>query len=312
MAGETNTYTSNMSTNIFEDVEDTIYKISPHKHPFMSAIGKGKADSTKVEWLEDTDRAAGANAHKEVEVATFSEASAASRLYNYTQIFRESFAVSNTLRQVATIGRSDEVQRLTKKALMAVADDMEYAFTNNTTAAAGDASTARTTKGAAGFIDTNKFVPSGYGSTTANLFTEAVFLDLMQKCWNAGGEPSMLLVPGSQSQKIASWTQAQRQTVNTNADSRTLVMEVVLLQTPFGSVKVELSRFIAEDDQSGTKYDSVFILDPKRFQSATLQSVKLEELARTGNFTPYMVEGQAALKCYNEKANAKATKLTRV
>lgn len=306
----TSSYTTSMNTNIFEDVDNMVFNVSPHDHPFISSLRRGRAQNTKVEWVEDSDRPASANAHKEVEDASFSESATCTRVSNYTQIFRETYSVSDTLDAVSAIGRASESKYRLAKAIKAVGDDMEMAMLNNATATAGDAATPRQTKGALGFVSTNKYAPAGY--STANQFTEAVFLDLMQNCWNVGGQPSRLLAPPNQIRKVIAWTQAQRQTINQDASERKLVMDVVLLQTPFGTVKVMPERFFTADDQGGGNvYDSVLLYNPDRFELALLRDVAMRELARTGNYGKYLVEGEAALKCRNEKANAKAVKLSR-
>ena len=56
MAIVTNAYPSYDTTGktLKEQLADTISNISPYETPFMSAIKKEKAKSTKVEWLKDT------------------------------------------------------------------------------------------------------------------------------------------------------------------------------------------------------------------------------------------------------------------
>ena len=74
---------------------------------------------------------------------------------NYVQILTASFKISDTAERVKKYGRASEIKYQTAKKLKEIALDIEYAAVNNTTAAAGNATTARTMKGLEGWIVTN-------------------------------------------------------------------------------------------------------------------------------------------------------------
>jgi len=107
---------------------------------------------------------------------------------------------------------------------------------------------------------------------------------------------------------VANWNQAGRITVNTNASEQTLVMAVMVLETPFGRMKVTIDRYIAKDDDSGTKYDRTYVYDPDRCSMAFLRPFKCVELAQTGDSVKAQSIVEATFIMHNEKSAAKCNK----
>lgn len=309
MAGNT-TYSTGTSANIFEDVENVIQVISPHNTPFISGIGKRKINQTKHEWLEDELRSAAANAAVEGADASFTEKSQPSRMSNYAQIFQDTFQLSGTMDAVDLIGRKDEASRVMQKSLKELSTDMEKQFLNGATASAGTASTARTAKGMEGFVSTNDKSFATYANT--NKLSESLLMDLSQAVFtNSDVDSHNLLVNAPQAVKISGWTQNSRITVNQNADAQKLTMAVMELITPFGKIKVIISRHLDSDTDTGKTYDRAYLYAPEKFQVGWLRNMKTTELAKTGDSRKFQTVGEATLICYSEKAAAKAKKLTR-
>lgn len=309
----TSTYTNTstgvreMSATIWEDVEGAIQRITPDETPFIASIGKGKAQNTLHEWLEDelTTPSSLAGVLEGAD-ATAVKKTPPARLNNYTQIVEDTFMVSGTMQAVNAIGRKDHARYVLEKSLKELNMKMEYICINSTANNAGDAGTARTTKGMAGFISTNDKSYSSYAST--NDFDEAKLMAMAQACYDAGGKPSILLVPSHQARKIADWDQNSRVTVNTNASEKTLVMAVMVLETPFGRMKVTIDRWIATATDSGATYNTVYLYDPTKMSVAYLRAMKTEKLAKTGDSEKYQSLAEFAFVCHNEKAHSKCGK----
>ena len=192
------------------------------------------------------------------------------------------------------------------KSLKYLNTELEYAALNNAAASAGDAGTARPMKGMEGFISTNDKSYASYAAGNANSF--AKLLEMSQACYEAGGEPSMILVGPVQARKIANWNQAGRITVNINASEQTLVMAVMVLETPFGRMKVTIDRYLAKDDDAGTKYDRVYVYDPSRCSMATSRTFTFMELAQTSDSITFQSIVEATFVMHNEKSAAKCKK----
>jgi len=60
-------------------------------------------------------------------------------------------------------------------------------------------------------------------------------------------------------------------------------MAVMVLEIPFGRMKVTIDRYLAKDDDSGTKYDRVYVYDPDRCAMSFLRPFKSVELASSGD-----------------------------
>ena len=89
------TFTYNSLVNA-EDVSDVIANIAPTDTPFLSALKKTKASSTKHEFITDDLNAAGANAQLESDVFAAGTRPTPTRLFNRTQIASKVVAVSRT------------------------------------------------------------------------------------------------------------------------------------------------------------------------------------------------------------------------
>lgn len=300
-----------MSETIFEDVEGIIQNISPKDTPFQASIGTGKSTNTLHSWLEDTlDAADGSNAAVEGADATAASMLPPEKLTNYNQIWEKTFKVSGTMDAVSTIGRGEESQYMLQKSISYLKTEMEYALINNASAVAGNATTARKTKGLSGFISTNDFSYSAYADT--NDFDETKFMLMLEACYSAGGKPTVLMVPPKQSVVISAWDGAGKVTVNQDATTKTLTMAVMVLDTPFGVVNILMDKFIAPDVNTtpdpDVAYSRVFLYDPSMLSIAWLRKMKTIELAKTGDNKKYQTVAEASFVCKAEKAHAKCAK----
>lgn len=110
MAIVTGTYQTYQAKGIREDLSDLIFKITPTKTPFMSAIPKVKATNTLHEWQTQDLAAVTANAQIEGDdITSFTAVTPTVRLGNYTQISSKTAIVSGTQQQVKTAGRANDL-----------------------------------------------------------------------------------------------------------------------------------------------------------------------------------------------------------
>ena len=242
---------------------------------FMSNIGKIKVKGKYTEWLTDSLTAAANCAVTEGNDAVLTDGHSQTRVGNYTQIAAKWFSVSDTLEAVDKAGRKSEIAYLTSIFLKELARDMEYGLLNNATATSSD---PRSAKGVKGWITTND--TSFTTGTSITTLTETLFNDVIQACWVAGGNPTMVLAPASMKRKISAFTGNSKLTTNIDADSKKVILSIDYYESDFGIVKVYATRFLATDDDAN--YDSVLILDKEKWQMGTLQGLKTEKLAKTG------------------------------
>lgn len=304
MAQIANTFATFAAVGNREELADAIYNISPEETPFVSSIGKGKASSVFPEWQTDALAAAANNKVEQGNSSSITATVATKRVGNRTQISEKTFGVTGTQEVVDKAGRASEVAYQKAKKMVELKRDIEYAAINNTTAIAAAAGVAPQARGLAGWTETNNSLgatgvaPSVSGNTaptdgTLRSFTEAMLKDVAQKCWEQGGDPTMLFVPGALRATVSAFTGAATKFDKT--EDKTLYATVEVYVGDFGRYSIVNSRHQRARD--------VFLVDPKQFELLTLRAMKATPLAKTGDADNYMVNTEWTLKSKQEAAS---------
>lgn len=313
MAIVTNTFQTFTAIGNREDLSDIIYNISPTDTPFMSSIGKEKAEGTLHEWQTDALAAAATNAQVEGDEIAFTAVVPTSRINNRTQISRKSVIVSGTQDTVNTAGRNQELAYQISKNAKELKRDMELVLCNNQSAAVGGAAAARTSSGLASWIQTNISAIGANGAVggvdtpgilrtngTQRAFTEAQLKGVAASCWNSGGDPSMIMLGSFNKQKLSGFTGGS--TKMTQADDKKLVAAIDIYESDFGSMTVVPNRFSRSRD--------VFVLQPDMWAVAYLRDFQMIDLAKTGDAQKKAMLAEYTLVAKNEAANGAIFDLT--
>lgn len=274
-----------------EFLSDMITNISPYDTPIHSMIGKQNVGATKVEWPEDVLRAPGSNKHVEgaSDVAALGTPTNRSRLYNYTQIFKEGYEVSETQQEVDKAGVSDELDYNMLKAMKTIAQDVEYMYMNSTAAVAGDASTARESGGLQASITTNV---SSNGGTT-RFITEALLNDGLQSAWAAGGDALDIICSGSNKRRLSGFTAGNTKQVD--AKDKKLIATVAVYESDFGLAKFHASRYMPDT--------LIYGLDKQYLKCGYLRNFKRKVLPDTNDSKSEIIKGELCLITRAEKAH---------
>ena len=313
MAIVANTFQTYGAIGNREDLSDIIYNISPTDTPFMSSIGKEKAEGTLHEWQTDALAAAATNAQVEGDEIAFTAVVPTSRINNRTQISRKSVIVSGTQDTVNTAGRNQELAYQISKNAKELKRDMELVLCNNQSAAVGGAAAARTSSGLASWIQTNINAIGANGAVggvdtpgilrtngTQRAFTEAQLKGVAASCWNSGGDPSMIMLGSFNKQKLSGFTGGS--TKMTQADDKKLVAAIDIYESDFGSMTVVPNRFSRSRD--------VFVLQPDMWAVAYLRDFQMIDLAKTGDAQKKAMLAEYTLVAKNEAANGAIFDLT--
>ena len=313
MAIVANTFQTYTAIGNREDLSDIIYNISPTDTPFMSSIGKEKAEGTLHEWQTDALAAAATNAQVEGDEIAFTAVVPTSRINNRTQISRKSVIVSGTQDTVNTAGRNQELAYQISKNAKELKRDMELVLCNNQSAAVGGAAAARTSSGLASWIQTNISAIGANGAVggvdtpgilrtngTQRAFTEAQLKGVAASCWNSGGDPSMIMLGSFNKQKLSGFTGGS--TKMTQADDKKLVAAIDIYESDFGSMTVVPNRFSRSRD--------VFVLQPDMWAVAYLRDFQMIDLAKTGDAQKKAMLAEYTLVAKNEAANGAIFDLT--
>jgi len=311
MAQPTNTFDSYDATGIREDLRDVIYNISPEETPFLSKCKKTKATNTYHEWMTDSLRAAGANAHIEGDTTVASARTAAVRQGNYTQIFKGAVSIPDTDEGLKKAGRAKEIAYQTMKIAKEIKLDIEKALLDNNAREAGSSTAARELAGVGAFIATNEAnlgtggaAPAGNGTdartdgSDTSAFTQADMDAVMQSIWEEGGTPNSVYLSAYQMNIALGFTgmNNQRSTIGASVGGTNAIVNAVdVYVTPWGSVSFMPSRLVRGRD--------VLVMQDDMWEVAELRPMKNTELAKTGDATTRQLVTELTLVCKNEAAN---------
>ena len=303
-----------------EDLTDAIYDISPTEKPFTSAIRKVKAKQSKHEWQTDALASASAtNAIIEGDDSSANTADPTVRLNNQLQTLRKTVSISGRAQQISTAGRADEFEYQLKKRMSELGRDLEAALTQNNAATAGAAASAPLMASAESWLGTNRTslgqgtaqttpgidatvgtpITAPTDSTTAGTLVESALKFIIRKCWDAGGDPSLVMVGSDVKQKISgSFTGIATRFRNVESKSEAQIISGAdVYVSDFGSTTIVANRF--------QRARTVLVIDPEYWALASLRGFKMERLAKTGDSDKAHIVGDYTLECRNEKASGK-------
>jgi hypothetical protein len=218
--------------------------------------------------------------------------------YNYTQIFEADVKESGTDNSIAKYGVTNEYDYQVSKKMVEVAQQLERSAIFGYRGAASSG-----VPGAMGglvqFLDSTD---SNVTSKSTEAFTEAFLNDLIQNCWNDGGNPDTLMCNYFQARKMASW-QSSRITIDR---SETTAGNVVTRYQALDGIflNVVLNRFMStsEVDVLEKKYLGIGPLSGRGFFT--------QLLAITGDSKKGQVLGEYTMEVRAPAAHGRLTGLT--
>jgi hypothetical protein len=312
MAQPTNTFDTYDSVGEREDLSDVIYSISPTDTPFLSSAAKTQATAVLHEWQTDSLAAAStSNAVIEGDEATLDASTATTRLSNSTQIMDKTVVITGTQESVDKAGRASELAYQIAKRAKELKRDMEATITGNIAEVAGNSTTARKMGTLGSWVTTNDDVASdgasgaGAGNAahtdgTQRAFTEAQLKSVIKSVWNAGGDPSMVMVGPFNKQKLSGFT-GNSTRFDAGADA-TLYTSVDVYASDFGQLQVVPNRFSRDRD--------AYVLDMEYWGIAFLRDFSMHELSKTGDSEKRQLIVEATLESRNEAASGLVADLT--
>lgn len=256
---------------IREDLLNLLVNLSPTENQLVSGLGTSTAKSTLHEYLIDTLGSVKTNAYVEGADASYQTLTNPTRLFNYTQIFREPYRVSDTERAVDTAGFNDRFTYEGIKALKELKNDIEYALMRGSLAC-GSGSAARQLRGIKNSLS---LVTSQSGVS----LTSDILEDYFQLVWDNGTEVNAVYGSMYIKRKISGFTAGA--TKNIEATDRRLVNAVDVYEADAAHmVKLFAHRYVTVS--SDTNYDIVG-LNEDLFKIAYLRKPKNVPLAKTGD-----------------------------
>tara|TARA_Y100000588_G_scaffold268823_1_gene284095 strand:+ start:8594 stop:9493 length:900 start_codon:yes stop_codon:yes gene_type:complete len=294
MAVPTNTRTTYGAVGIREDLSNIIYNIAPEETPFMSGIGRSTADNTYFEWQTDTLNGGNANRAVEGDDASVIAVDEPERVGNYTQISTKAVQSSGTSEAVDFAGRkSTQAYQMAKRAKELKLDMEKMLLEASTSPSAGTSSSARATGSVGAWITSNAVVGTAV--------SEDDIRECMEKCWEAGAKPEVIMVDGVIKQAISALSQSvsQLQTTANNKSPAYVVAAVDIYISDFGNLQIVPNRLMPAE--------TAYLLDYEYWDIAYLRPFMTHDLARTGDSISQLLVVEYGLRAKNEAANGKIT-----
>ena len=277
-----------------EDLLAILQNISPTETQLVSGLGTSAATNIRHETLIDTLAAVKVNAQVEGAAATYNTLTNPTRQYNYCQLFKQGFKVSDTERAVNTAAFNDRYQYEATKALKLIKNDMEYALMRGTLAS-GSGSGARYMRG----IKTSLSLITNQSATS---LSEKILNDLFQLVWdNTGIQVNAVYAPMYMKRKISAFTAGA--TKYFTQDDRRLINAIDVYQADAASmVKLFAHRYVTvSTPDTDANYDLVGI-NEDMFKIAYLRKPTVIQMAKTGDSTDGQVVVEATLEAHHYNA----------
>ncbi len=317
MAAIANTFISTGAKGNRESLSDVVNWITPEDTPIYSMIGKEKVDSVHPEWEIDTLAAPGANVQVEGDEFTFGAVTPASRVGNYTQIFRKDFIVSETQEAVRNAGSAEKVKRNKVKKGIEIRKDVEYSILSNVasvggaTRVSGGLPSWLTTNVSRGATGANGGFSAGTGLTVAETlgtqrtFTKALMDSVTGAGYSAGADfRSLVVSPYIKSVFVSFMSDASVAPFRYAAQKggqKTLISNADVYEGPYGTITVKPNRVMATNAGLARR---AFFIDPDMLAWLWLRKIQnVPNLAKTGDAEKVVIIGEGCLAPKNEASH---------
>jgi len=278
----------------------------------MSSAAREQVKNTLHEWQTDSLAAAVTNnAVIEGDDATLDASSATTRLGNYTQIMDKTVVITGTQEAVDKAGRASELAYQIAKKSKELKRDIESTLLTNQARVAGNSSTARKFGSIGSWVATNDDLgasgasPTGDGTDartdgTQRALTEASLKSVIKNVWNAGGNPSVIMVGPFNKQKISGFTGGS--TRFDASEDKTLYTSIDVYSSDFGDLEVVPNRFSRDRD--------AWVLDMDYWSVGFLRDFTMHELSKSGDSEKRQLLVELSLISRNEAASGLVADLT--
>jgi hypothetical protein len=310
MTVPTNTHDSYGVTGLKEDFSNIVTNISPDDTFFYKSLGTAPVTQKKHQFLTDALAAVGANKRIEGDTRTAIAVTAATAIYNMTQIMSKTFTISKSNLAMEAYGQKGGVNSeayQTYKFLKELAQDREYAYLQETRADGVTLTTARSMRGSLNWTTTNLNKDAGatlnadgtVTGGTARALTRTILKDTMQDVFTSGGSPNKILCHAYQATQISELAH--------NGNYRQMVKDgelsdyVDVYVNEFGKFTIQIHRLMPTD--------VVFIYDPSMWKKCILRKVEktVDDINQDGRKIDFTCE--ETLEARQEAASGRITNL---
>jgi len=289
-------YTYN-DESVREDLLGVITNISPRETQLMTGLGTSTASAIRHEWLTDTLSSVKSNAYVEGADASYAVTDP-TREFNYCQIIRQGYSVSDTQQAAEHAGFADRFAYEASKAMSIWKNDAELALMQGSLACGGTTE-ARTSQGIMNWI-----VATNVTNQSGISLSEDTMVAYLERVWNYGAEVDEIYVGAALKKRINGFTAGA--TKNVDIEDKRLTNAVDVYESSFAPlVKIFLHRYADTDTTTATIANghNIIGIDSEHYKVAYLRKPKMRELSRTGDAIKGEVVGEL---CLEDRAGGKA------
>jgi hypothetical protein len=270
--------------------------------PFMSSIGKRNINNVVFDWQTEALASPVSTGELEGFELSRSAAVATTRVSNVAMISKRDATVSGSQESSDPAGKRSEMAHQLAIMSKALKRDMEEALCQNNGKTTGDATTARKTGAFESWMKSNVdnaagSTPTGGGTAptdgTQRDLTEALLKNVLQSCFENGGEPSIAICGPHNKQVISGFT--GRSQARQFVDSNTVEASVSIYSSDFGELKIVPSNRSRER--------SLLLVDPEMAKVSFLRDFKTVDIATIGDAVTKMIVVEYGLEVSNEAAH---------
>jgi hypothetical protein len=219
-----------------------------------------------------------------------------SRLTNIVQTSAKAFLVSDAQRAVEHYSGTDELARQTDKAIMELANSMEYDLLRNTAVSAASGAAGELN----GILEAVSTSSNFSAHNSGTVFAASILDAMIYNNWtNSNGDVATDYFVGGFLRKVVdSFTQKTNNIVQVSSD--TIEQGITYYSTSFGVVKFHTHRYL---NVAGDATGKVLGVNPTKLAVAYLNPPRVVELAKTGLAEKRAVTADFTLEVRNQNSN---------
>ncbi len=315
MAVSANTFTTTRAVGNREELSDVVDLTQRSDTPIYSMIGNDTAKSVFPEWETEAMDAPGDNAQSEGRDYEFTQADPVERMGNHTQILEKDGKFSNTQEAVDNAGKAEKITREKVKKGLALKTDVEYSLVAANASVGGDTrrsgslstwaetNVSRGAGGANGGYNEGTKVTVAPTDGTQRTFSKDLLDGLLQSAYSSGARLEHMFLSPHNKRIFASFMSdagVAQFRYAAKGGKNTIVADAEVYQGPLGKVFVHPDFVLGA---SAGLARNVFVLDTKKIKWAWLRKIKEDkDLAKTGDYQKFVLQGEGCVKPLNEKA----------
>ena len=313
MAKLANTFVTTDAVGNREDISDKVTMITPQETPLLSAIGYGKAKNIYHQWEYDEIEAPTDTAQPEGNEFSYDATAPAVRVGNYCQILSLGWSISKSQEESDNVGRAEKVSRQKFKKGVALRKSFEFSALKNQGSVASDprvmgglpswleTNTDRAGTGADGGFNSGTGLTVAATDGTQRTFTRTQLDNVMQKVFNSGGNPSILMcsthiktvVSGFMSDAGIAALQYEA-----NLKKNALIGTVEMYKGDFGTLSVVPNRIMS---LNADRARNVYVIDPNMLSFNFFRKIHtVDDIGVSGDAIKGQVIGEGTLAVKNE------------